>query len=81
MIDLSSFPDENMFSPLQKELLILLENKGPMTRADLVKSVDYPRTTVYDNLMRLANHNLVRKFSRPTNIRGRPLVFFKLSEE
>ena len=81
MVNLSKFEDESMFSPLQKELLQLLEDKGPMTRADLVKSVESPRTTVYDNLMRLSNYNLVRKFSRPTNFRGRPLVFFKLSEE
>ena len=52
-----------------------------MTRADLVNQVDHPRTTVYDNLMRLQHHNLVRKFSRPTNSRGRPLVFFKVIEE
>ena len=73
--------DPMYFSPLQRELLRILDEKGPMTRADLVKLVESPRTTVYDNLMRLANHNLVRKFSRPTNFRGRPLVFFKLSEE
>ena len=81
MVNLSKFEDGMMFSPLQKELLNVLEKAGPMTRADLVNQVDHPRTTVYDNLMRLQHHNLVRKFSRPTNSRGRPLVFFKVIEE
>ena len=81
MVDLSKYEDGMMFSPLQKNLLGILEDNGPMTRADLVNSVDKPRTTVYDNLMRLQNFNLIRKFSRPTNSRGRPLVFFKLVEE
>ena len=81
MLDLAKFEDEFMFSPLQKDLLHLLEIHGPMTRMDLVKKLDSPRTTIYDNLTRLQNHNLVRKFSRPTNSRGRPLVFFKLTEE
>lgn len=79
MIDLQSYADQDIFfSPLQRKLLEILEKNGPMTRPDLIKSLDYPRTTIYDNLMRLSGLNLVKKFTRPTNIRGRPLVFFKL---
>lgn len=81
MVDLSKFEDGLMFSPLQKTLLNALEKNGPLTRSDLVKQLASPRTTIYDNLTRLQNHNLIRKFSRPTNSRGRPLVFFKLVEE
>ncbi|MCF2138879.1 MAG: hypothetical protein K9W44_02330 [Candidatus Lokiarchaeota archaeon] len=81
MVDLSKFEDGMIFSPLQKELIEVLEKNGPMTRAELVKRVRSPRTTIYDNLMRLNNYNLIKKFSRPTNSRGRPLVFFKLTEE
>ncbi|UYP46552.1 hypothetical protein NEF87_002837 [Candidatus Lokiarchaeum ossiferum] len=81
MVDLTKFEDGLMFSPLQRELLNMLEKQGPMTRSDLVKSVNHPRTTVYDNLTRLQNHQLIRKYSRPTNSRGRPLVFFKLLDE
>jgi predicted transcriptional regulator len=79
-LTLAKFENGEIFSPLQKELINQLEKNGPMTRADLVKSVDSPRTTVYDNLMRLQNFNLIKKFSRPTNNKGRPLVFFKLTE-
>lgn len=78
---MSKFEDEGMFSPLQKELVEALNKKGPMTRAELVNSINKPRTTVYDNLMGLMAHNLVKKYSRPTNSRGRPLVFFKVVEE
>jgi len=81
MVDLSKFEDGLMFSPLQKNLLRILEINGPMCRTDLAKKLSLPRTTIYDNLTRLQNHNLIRKFSRPTNSRGRPLVFFKLVEE
>ena len=81
MVDLSKYEDGMIFSPLQKELLNVLEKNGPMTRSDLVKKVKHPRTTVYDNLMRLNSYNLIKKFSRPTNSRGRPHVFFKLKNE
>ena len=81
MLDLAKFDNEFMFSPLQIELMDLLRKHGPMTRSDLIKKLNSPRTTIYDNLTRLQNHNLVRKFSRPTNSRGRPLVYFKLTEE
>lgn len=80
-MDLSKFEDGMMFSPLQLNLINILEKDGPQCRTDLVKRLAEPRTTIYDNLSRLQNHNIVRKFSRPTNSRGRPLVFFKLVEE
>lgn len=77
-VDLAKYENGEIFSPLQKEMIALLEKNGPMTRKDIVQSVDAPRSTVYDNLMRLQRFNLIKKFSRPTNTRGRPLVFFKL---
>jgi len=81
MVDLTKFENGEIFSPLQNELIKVLEKNGPLTRSELVKMVDSPRTTVYDNLTRLQNYNLIKKFSRPTNSRGRPLVFFKVLEE
>jgi len=67
-----------IFSPLQIKLMEILEKNGPMTRTDLVKITKTSRSTLYDNLMRLFNLNCVKKFSRPTNSQGRPLIFFKL---
>jgi len=81
MVDLSKFEDGLIFSPLQIKILNTLEKRGALTRSDLIKYLKAPRTTIYDNLTRLQNHNLVRKFSRPTNSRGRPLVFFKLVDD
>lgn len=81
MAEMGKLTDEVMLSPLQKDLIKALEKNGPMTRADIVRSVDKPRTTVYDNLVGLIQHNVVKKYSRPTNSRGRPLVFFKVMEE
>ena len=81
MVDLTNFENGEIFSPLQKQLMNMLEENGPMTRPQMVKEVAKPRTTVYDNLMRLYQHNIVKKFSRPTNNRGRPHTFFRLLEE
>jgi len=78
MIDLTKYEDEIIFSPLQKKLVDILEMNGPMCRHELVKKLNAKRTTIYDNLMLLSEYNLIKKFSRPTNSRGRPLVFFKL---
>jgi len=80
-MDLSKYEDGMIFSPIQLNLIKILEINGPQCRKDLAKLLAEPRTTIYDNLSRLQNHNIVRKFSRPTNSRGRPLVFFKLVEE
>ena len=81
MIDLAKFEDGEIFSPIQKDLVQVLLKKGPMTRAEMVKELKKCRTTLYDNLMSLMAHNIIKKYSRPTNSRGRPLVFFKLVEE
>jgi len=70
---------ELMWSPLQREIINTLEKNGPMTRADLVKHVDKPRTTVYDNLLGLIRHDIVMKYSQPLDHRGRPLVFFSIN--
>ena len=81
MVNIQDFDDPYIFSPLQKTLLKVLKEFGPQTRNDLINKLNLARTTIYDNLTRLQNYNLVRKFSRPTNSRGRPEVFFKLTEE
>lgn len=65
---------------LQKKIVDLLEVKGPMTRADMVHQLQVARTTVYDTLVKLMNHNLVDKYPINNNKRGRPKVFFTLKE-
>jgi predicted ArsR family transcriptional regulator len=72
--------EENL-NPLQEDLVEALKKNGPLTRGQMVEMLDRPRTTIYDNLSGLINRDMVKKFSRQVNTRGRPVVFFKLKEE
>jgi len=69
---------KDFLSPIQYNLLKTLDNIGPSTRKDLVKHLSTPRTTIYDNLVKLQKRRLIEKFSRTDGKRGRPLVFWKL---
>jgi predicted ArsR family transcriptional regulator len=73
--------DGKTTNELQGELIKTLEKNGAMTRAQMVQALEKPRTTVYDNLAVLIERGVVKKFSRQVNVRGRPVVFFKLKEE
>lgn len=63
---------------LSHDIFLSLSTNGPLTRAELVKEISQPRTTIYDHLVIMISENKVRKFSRPTKTRGRPLIFFAL---
>ena len=67
-------------TPIQYNLIKNLQNIGPTTRRDLVKVLNSPRTTIYDNLLKLQKRKLIEKFTRNNGMRGRPLVFWKLTE-
>jgi len=69
---------KEIFSPIQNNLIKVLEKTGPITRRDLVKQLSTPRTTVYDNLIKLQKRRLVEKLTRNDGKRGRPLVLWKL---
>lgn len=69
---------KDFLSPIQYNLLKTLDMVGPSTRKDLVKQLYTPRTTIYDNLVKLQKRKLIEKFSRIDGKRGRPLVFWKL---
>jgi predicted ArsR family transcriptional regulator len=73
--------DEENLNPLQENLVDILKKNGPLTRSQMVDMLEKPRTTIYDNLSGLINRDMVKKFSRQVNTRGRPVVFFKLQEE
>ncbi|MFW9899036.1 MAG: helix-turn-helix domain-containing protein [Candidatus Thorarchaeota archaeon] len=64
--------------PIQNNLIKVLQRLGPMTRRDLVNQLNTPRTTIYDNLIKLHKRKVVEKFTRNNGRRGRPLVFWKL---
>jgi predicted ArsR family transcriptional regulator len=67
-------------TPIQYNLIKKLQTSGPSTRRDLVKVLNSPRTTIYDNLLKLQKRKLIEKYTRNSGTRGRPLVFWKLME-
>ncbi|MFX0104022.1 MAG: hypothetical protein ACFE75_00845 [Candidatus Hodarchaeota archaeon] len=78
---IKNYKDSNIYlSPIQSNLVKTLEEIGPATRSKLVKELKTPRTTIYDNLIKLQKRRLIEKFSRNDGKRGRPLVFWKLKD-
>jgi predicted transcriptional regulator len=73
--------NEEMFTPLQINLIKTLEKNGALTRRELVKQLKRPRTTIYDNLVKLKKKELVKKYSRNNNKQGRPKVYWDLLED
>jgi len=71
---------KEFLTPIQYNLMKKLQTIGPSTRRDLVKVLDSPRTTIYDNLLKLQKRRLIEKFTRNNGMRGRPLVFWRLKE-
>ena len=71
---------KNYLTPIQNGLIKTLQRIGPSTRAELVNVLETPRTTIYDNLLKLQKIKLIEKFSRNNGKRGRPLVFWKLKD-
>ena len=72
------FSSNDLYTPLQNILLKTLEESGPLTRRQLVKQLNTPRTTIYDNLLKLQKRKVLEKYTRSNGKRGRPLVFWKL---
>ncbi|MHA1341242.1 MAG: helix-turn-helix domain-containing protein [Promethearchaeota archaeon] len=73
--------ESGKFRPIQEKLIETLKKNGPLNRDQLVSILNIPRTTIYDNISELIRLNIVKKFTRQINSRGRPKVFFKLKEE
>jgi len=66
---------------LQSRMIRLLDKQGPLPRNDIVIHLNTPRTTIYDNLIKLQKRKVVEKFIKNSGERGRPVVFWKLKEE
>jgi len=76
-----NFLDQNeIISPLQYNLIKILKNNGPLTRKELVNQLNTPRTTIYDNLVKLQKENVVKKFSRNNGKRGRPKIYWEIKK-
>ena len=80
--NIQDYNDSKVFiSPTQHNLIKILRNDGPKTRRELVIQIKTPRTTVYDNLIKLQKRKVVEKFLKNSGKRGRPIVFWRLKEE
>ena len=66
-------------SPIQHNILKVLEKWGPLVRREIVAELKTARTTVYDNLNKLQKLKRVEKITLNDGKRGRPLVFWKLT--
>jgi len=79
-IEEKNLTTKEFLTPLQNNLVKSLQRTGPTTRRDLVKLLNTPRTTIYDNLLKLQKRKIIEKITRNNGQRGRPLVFWKLKE-
>lgn len=67
--------------PIERFLLNILSEKGPVTRGALVELTNIPRTTLYDVLSKLIRNGKVTKKPLHNNKRGRPKVLFDIKTD
>ncbi len=64
---------------LDRNILKILRNEGPITRTRLVSITGIARSTLYDSLLRLILKGYVARFSEERRQRGRPKVYYKIA--
>jgi uncharacterized membrane protein len=64
---------------LDRNVLEILRNSGPITRTKLVSITGIARSTLYDSLLRLILKGYVARFSEERRQRGRPKVYYKVA--
>lgn len=79
-IILKKYEKAEFLTPLQDNLIKILNEEGPITRRSLVKLLETPRTTIYDNLAKLEKRKVVERTLRNNGKRGRPIVLWKLKD-
>lgn len=70
--------DKDEFPPLQRDILNYLEKNKESSRRDIVANINAPRTTIYDNLLKLLKKNLLIRYQKKTGQIGRPRVYWRL---
>ncbi len=75
------FLEVEKLSQLQNDLIKTLTKNGPMTRMQIVNTLNRAKTTVHNNLSALINMEKIKKFSQQLNSTGRPVVFFKIKDK
>jgi len=77
-----AYKGRGVFEPsinIKEFLFRLITTKGPITRSELTKETGIPRTTIYDTIVKLMLDEQIRKYSVPSKKRGRPRVFYEIS--
>ena len=69
---------QEKLSNLDRKVLNVLAQHGPITRSEMTKMTGIARSTLYDSLLRLSLKGLAKKYSDADhNTRGRPKVYFE----
>jgi len=70
------------FTPLQKNIISVLKESGPITRGKMVDKLNRARSTLHDAIVKLEPQGLVKRFPKhDSKKRGRPIVLFSLTEQ
>lgn len=62
---------------LDRIIFAVLQSEGPLTRAQLVRLIGAPRSTIYDSLRRLMLKRYVESFCEQRSSQGRPKTYFE----
>lgn len=68
-------------SSIQRNIVKALWKTKKLQRAGLVKILERPRTTIYDNLAQMEKVGIVEKLSRNAGNIGRPKIFWNLTND
>ncbi len=79
-INKNEFEPKAYLTPIQMKLIETIQRLGPSNRATLVRELKTPRTTIYDNLIKLQKRKIIKKSRDNNGERGRPMVYWKLKK-
>ena len=79
-INKNEFEPKEYLTPIQMKLIKTIQRLGPSNRATLVRELKTPRTTIYDNLIKLQKIKIIEKSRDNNGERGRPMVYWKLTK-
>ena len=58
----------------------IIQQYGPISRNEIKERFNLPRTTIYDNIVKLMAFKQVRKQIMNNKRRGRPKVYYRIIE-
>ncbi len=73
----SRFDSNLLANRTDKVVFHTLNERQPLTRSELVKITNIPRSTLYDSLSRLILRGVVRKYPEKRSTPGRPKVYYE----